>query len=381
MRCIYYCTTPLQVMNALNLHINNTLYTEDDYIAADIAVVNKFRDAVDICEKLKTEKIFDNVYLVNEEDRQNQRNGVLKAMGIAWDVIFPLRLLRQQYGRQIVSRIRNNYDIVVSSFFSHSVAALLSINHNATYVMMDDGMATYFGNWTNRLRSKSYLSLLKLVNNGKAVSQPEVLYVFRPEMCESDMTDNIRMLPGLSEQFLQIAKRIFGRKADTLNYSEPVVWLSHVSNNEDKLLGSKKIAKILSPYRDYIIVRIHPRELKKELYTDYEIDDVGTMWEIQLCCMDLNNKLFITLGSTGAFTPKFLYNKEPWLLFAYNLIKLPNGVQQNDFNRMVDKLKSIYKHPEHICVPQTWEEFDGFVHEFLGSLSYDKRFIGTEDQL
>ena len=93
------------------------------------------------------------------------------------------------------------------------------------------------------------------------------------------------------------------------------------------------------------------------------------MWELQLSKTSMEGRLLVTLGSTGVFTPKLLYNSEPRLLFMYKLIPLPNGSALDEFLQIVSQLKESYAHPEHIYEPETWEEFEKFIQEYLDETS------------
>ena len=372
MRCLYYCSTPFQVLNALNMHYNKILAPSADDVEdfkGVMVIVDVFSSARRLAKKIKQEGLFEKVFLIDEEDHKSHNNKVKKAFGIARDTFFPERLLRQQFRRKSAAFLRNRFDCIVSSTFSHPVAALCTVNPDAKYVMMDDGLASYFGNWTKRLRSGPYLAMLKARNHGKDVSDLEALYVMRTELCHTELTDNILQLPDFSQGFLETAFRIFEIPDDIPAYSQKVVWLGHVSGNPEKKAGTVKMTEVFKKYKDDVIARIHPREKELELYEGLATDTDGYMWELQLSKTSMEGRLLVTLGSTGVFTPKLLYNSEPRLLFMYKLIPLPNGSALDEFLQIVSQLKESYAHPEHIYEPGTWEEFEKFIQEYLDETS------------
>ena len=201
MKCLYYCTTPFQLLTALNMQFNHIIPSEAENEKADIIVANIFKNAEDISRRIKNTKLFNNVYLINEEDHKNHSNGFSKAFAIARNTMFPGRLLKQQFNCKSIDFLKQKYNVIVSSVFSHTVAALLTLNRNAEYIMMDDGMASYFGNWTKRIRSPGYLKFLKLRNLGKEVDSPSSLYVMRRDMCNSELSDTILQLPEFEGRF------------------------------------------------------------------------------------------------------------------------------------------------------------------------------------
>lgn len=347
------------------MQFNKVLYSDHENDAsADIVVVDIFKEAKEISKRLQISGVFNAVYFIDEEDHKSEPNGMRKALAIAKDVIFPERLLKQQFRIDCIDFLIHEYDVIVSSVFTHSVACLRTINRGSEYVMMDDGMASYFGDWTKRIRSSFYLDLLKIRNFGKDVSKPVALYVMRKELCKSMLANKIMQLPDFTPDFLKVAFFVFN-VADITDYKGSIIWLSHVSNSAEKKEGTYKVSKILANYSKDVVVRKHPREKIDEPYCAFEQDDSLGMWELLLSEISVREKLIVTLASTGAFTPKFLYNYEPWLLFLYKLIPLPNGSQLNDFLLIVNQLKASYQHPEHILEPNSWMEFEECVKTFL----------------
>lgn len=367
MRCLYYCTTPFQVLMALNMRFNHVV--GDESTESDIVLVDIFKTAKELHEKLKAEQLYDNVYLIAEEEHKSHPNNYKKALGIARDTFIPKRLLKQQFGSDSVDFLCNKYDFIVSSVFCHPVAALLTVNPKSKYIMMDDGLASYFGDWTKRLRSNGYLKMLKFRNKGKDITKPEKLYVMNSELCSSDLTSDICDLPKFSSEFIKIAFRVFDIPQELPTYSQDIIWLSHVSNNADKIEGTHRIAELLTKYQEDVIVRVHPREKELGPYLRLALDTENVMWELLLSGISLDKKLIITLGSTGAFTPTLLYDEQPWLLFAYNLIKLPNNSQTEDVVRIVSMFKHKYKNPNHIFEPKSWDELEHCIEEFKASNS------------
>ena len=363
MRCLYYCTTPLQVMIAINMHYNQVLAhgyrkSKADVIQADIIIVDIFRNAKSIGDNLSDLGIFDQVYIISEEDHKQHKNGVKKIFGIAYDTLFPKRLLRQQFDRNSVEFLKNAYSVIVSSVFSHSVAALITMNRKAAYVMMDDGLASYFGDWTKRIRSSGYLALLKYRNFGVDISKPEALYVMRSDMCKSTLCNEIVQLPEFSASLLELYRKIFGFSRDRLNHLNSIIWLTQPSKTDSQKEVANNIYKCLLKHKENVSVRIHPREKSERSYNDFNIDKDETLWEIKLIDINIESSLLITLNSTAVMTPKLLYDKEPWVIFAYRLV---GNRPSEQFEQVIDQLIESYADKRRICIAKDWEQFQRFV--------------------
>ena len=47
------------------------------------------------------------------------------------------------------------------------------------------------------------------------------------------------------------------------------------------------------------------------------------------------------------------------------MIKLPNGATTRDLEQFVERVKEKYNCPDHVCVPDNWEEFAAFIQRYL----------------
>ena len=365
MRYLFYCDTPFQVLNALNMHFHRVLYTGDAAVHADIMIVEQFRDAPVLAASVKSESLFERVIVLKKEDRKGQKNGFRKAAGIAIDAVFPERLLNQQLTDVAISELRRAYDVIVASVLTHTVSSLRTLNPESDFVMMDDGMGSYLGDIIRNSRSQYYLKLLSLKNKGKDMAAPSALYVNSPEICSSNVTDNVLPLPRFSEEFLALAYRVFQIPADIPRYDQPIIWLTQATTNEKYQAGAKQIAEILSPYSDKVIVRLHPRETDNTLYRSFTLDRKGLMWELQLSRITLEDKLLVSFSSTAQLSPKLLYGEEPWLLFAYKLLSLEENEKSRALRMIIERIRDNYNHSERVCVPETWEEFEVFIQKYL----------------
>ena len=363
MNLLFYCDTPFQVLNILNMHLHRVLGEDPAMDTSTILIVNQFSSANSIAERIKNEELFDEIILLEKEKRKDQKNGYLKIAGIAGDTLFPKKLLKQQ--TQGIFRFKKNqYDVIVASFFTHTVGALRTLNPTAKFFMVDDGAGSYFGDIIKGSRSEGYLKLLKLVNKGNQVEKPLALYVNCVEACGSELTDRILPLPELTEEFLRLAFRVFNIKEKLPEYRQPIIWLSQASKAPYFNKTLEQMNHILMKYKDDIIVRLHPREADKPIYQPYATDKEGNMWELQLSRISLEDKLLVSIQSTAMLTPKLLFGQEPWLLFGYKLIR-PAHDSGDVFSKIVSHLRMAYTNKERIWVPDTWEEFEECILSFL----------------
>ena len=364
MRYLYYCTTPFQTLIAMNMQINQTLKqsVEDE---ANIVLVDIFNECKAIAGRLSKEYIFDHVFIVKEEAHKSIKNGNIKFFQIALNTILPKTMVRYQFGTNAKFILEEKYDAIISSVFCHPVAALLTLNPKSSFIMMDDGLASYFGNWTSRIRSKSYLRLLKVRNCGKDVSKPSSLYVMRKELCKSTVTDKIFQLAPIDNHLLMIAKRVFGiDEAETI-YRENIILLSQPNMDAITIEVFGKILDKLKDNRRNVIVRPHPREKEYSVYQDFSVDKTRHMWELLVDNEDIENKLLITSYSTAVFTPKLLYDREPWIVFLHRMVGM-----NDEFEPLIKQLRNSYRNKKRICEVNSLEEFCTFYNQFNRTIAF-----------
>lgn len=355
MNCLYYCTTPFQIIVALDIHVNGSFRkSETDH--STIVIVDIFKDSKVIAERLSDEHIFDEVFVVKEEAHKSKKGACAKYTQIAKDTLLPKTLIRYQFGQNAKDIINRKYDVIISSVFCHPVAALLTINPESDFVMMDDGLASYYGDWTSRIRSKSYLRLLRVRNKGRDISKPSSLYVMRKELCKSTVAKTIIQLPAIDDQLLKIARRVFGVDESASIYKERIILLSQPNMDETTKNVFEKVLDFLEDDREDVIVRTHPRERNFSLYQSFSVDHAGIMWELLVDTDSIEEKLLITSYSTAVFTPKLLYDREPWIVFLYKMIKSDPNI-----TTLVGQLRDSYRHKERICEAESREELEDFI--------------------
>ena len=79
MRYLYYCATPFQVLNAMNMHFQRVIYKSTEDVHADIVIEEQFRDAQLLIDALKKESVFERVFHLKKEDRKAQKKQSLEA--------------------------------------------------------------------------------------------------------------------------------------------------------------------------------------------------------------------------------------------------------------------------------------------------------------
>ena len=85
-------------------------------------------------------------------------------------------------------------------------------------------------------------------------------------------------------------------------------------------------------------------------------DNNNFPWEL-ICSKEINdNTVLIGVFSTAQFSPKELYNIEPYIIFLYKIIK-PVGIDIKAIDEMTALLKNTYRNKTKIIIPNNIDEF------------------------
>ena len=99
--------------------------------------------------------------------------------------------------------------------------------------------------------------------------------------------------------------------------------------------------------------RKHPRDnwLPKNIRLDLSKD-----WEL-LCETIDENSILISLGSTAIQSPKFMYDKEPYIVFTFNLHPNLDKEFKHSFETFAKKLKELYRGKNKVIIVKDYEEY------------------------
>lgn len=361
MKRAFICYSPFQLFNILNLVVNSTEENNDLYL------VDKCNGSDKLIERLREQQWFKHIFTVNDDLRKQEDTTIMWYIKLMYYNLMPKRtILRNLHDKKFENKYKN-YDEIYASVGDHFVACMLKKNPKAKFIMFEDGYGSYSGNILNSKVGWKFMMFSKIFHCGSCVLKPNKLLINNVKMCKSTMTKNIESLPAINKSTLDKIDKIFGNAQINYNGNKPIVWLTQPNEGfleRDEI--SHRIAKILLEQNLNIIVRLHPREKEAQLYKEYEIDKGNIMWELYVATADIENKILISSYSSAVFTPKILFDKEPILIFLFNLYDddLTNK-QKNNINQMISDLKNEYVHKERIIVAKDFNSLEKVVLDAL----------------
>ncbi len=361
MKTLYICDTPYQLFNVLNIVYNEECKQDRHEEIRHLFIINQFSTAFVLSERIKKKSLFSEVYLLSKDETKFLPVGIQRSIKMAVDFLNPIRFMKKRLGSEQLHRIgniRNSYDTIYASGAFSTVAAMMKINQSATFILYEDGLGTYYGDFiVASSGGKANYLFCKLFHVGSAVCKPKALLVNNLQLCKSTSVrkENIKKLPAISEEFKRFCTDVFENeeKGDSFD----LVWLTQpIDCTEGGEETREIVKKVLLDYRSEVGVRMHPRDLDTNYYSDFTICDNNNLWELYYLRKDINRLVLISYYSFAQFTPKYMFDLEPILIFTYKMNNHISEKTMMDFDAAVQGLKQIYRLPERVKTPRNGEE-------------------------
>ena len=335
--------TPLQLYNSISCAFDNKWEKE-----TDIYILPQFNDAERIIKVLKESNVFNSIYEVPLEERFK-----IVKLNLLYAVLMPniyvkskigINMKEKKYEKIFLAQPTRLFDTMVSASGCNSVCGL------------EDGMGSYCRKIYDELTTKKYRLIRKIFRKTYKV---ESLYLHAPKYyVVNEISDVCKIDSNFNDEQKKLINNIFGDyrfdeydKYKVIYSNQPMMDFSpeHEKVENEVMECLKKIRD------DNVIIRLHPREKKSELYNSFHIDQNTCLWEV--FCNNFNEQ-HVLMGcfSTTQFTPKLFYDKEPVVIFTYDLYKdIPNE-RRRQFDVMVDELCEKYKRKENVINVKSFDD-------------------------
>lgn len=363
MRYLYYCNSAYQILTVLNLHWHRK-YAGFENIKdydADLIVLNSFTDAEEIARKISERNIFHRVILIDKAFN----SGKLHAFKTLLDLLSPAFYLKDKYGLE-KKDIQNVYAAIAAPKYSTVTAAIWRLNRNAKLHILEDGAGTYFGSLRLTPDSRLNKRFYKTLNYGKTFYDFDAIYVNDKELFTGPQKDRVISIPKYNEENLKTVREIFSDFVDCSDVEgKDVYYFAQFLNNKDINIFIDSLLDYLSNYRKEVLYIPHPRHKDEKTY-DLDYANERQIWELkQLNISDLNEKLLISIHSTACFTPKILFDKEPFVLLFYKLCDDKVTTRNDKFDEFIELFKKRYTDQAKIMIPENVDEFKECLERFI----------------
>lgn len=346
----FVCTTPYQILGAIAIVLGKR-------IEADLYVFRVFKGCEEVAKQLNLSNIFKNVIIIDNESYHNSSR-----FRIFVDFIYAKRI----YDKYIPNSIC--YDDYYSTSNNRRVLLLLYVltkrNHSVRYIYYEDGLGTYVKGLPIITKSfPNYIKMLELAMRKKILSpsHSEILCTY-PELVEPPVkvsTIPIKKMPVLDfhlhKDFLW---RVFSCNVSSFVH-ERIIFFDEFrgyKDNERKLDYIDDIIEIaMGKYPHDMIYKSHPRSFYRTRIPVKDYENQSVPIEIVYTTMaNLEQRVLIGNLSTALFTPKILFNVEPYVISTH---RVSPASSKSDLESIYSKFESIYSNKSKICAPESREQF------------------------
>lgn len=361
----FFCGTPYQIIIATHLS-----YSEWKDELVDVYILDHFTGAKDMADRLRKLNLFHRVvfcevlYLLDTFSAKRPKR-ILQRFDMYTFSCEKIVESHLDYNGQIYSDVYYSYpDLIIKL----ALKVFHKYNANLKTHLFEDGFGAYFPlpKYNKRYNEVFYW----LTGVSKLVWRYDSIRVFRPElMFETNVPINkIAPINVDDETYRNIQNAVFDfSTSDCIN--ERVVYFEQPNYNVPTL--DDLLKDIVSPYlADNAIVKLHPRTKHPDRFKEFNVyKNNGVPWEIIVQNSDIEDKILISSHSTALLTPKLLFDKEPIVVFLYNLPevkKLFNFADSRPIIRdFIERFKQLYGHPERVIIPNSLEEFNNYLISIL----------------
>ena len=358
MRIAFFCSTPYQIINAINIKEN--VYQSD---FADIYVLKHFHQFDLIVERLNIIGVFNCVYGI--EDGDFDYRYVLPPIKR-----YPLKIKDFIWCEKVIKPYVNTdhvYDAVFYTFpnmlIEFSCYYFITKNKNIKFYMFEDGFSSYSDDLLAISNAKSLF--LKAMGRKQFLDVNHELFLYAPELfCKSRekkayIVKQLPLLRGADSHLCRIYNRLFNLEA-TSCIAESVLFFEQPYEDE---AVNQRIRKTLDLIIDKVdemnlCIKLHPRG-RNELYQGLKLYPFSSVpMEVLYQNMpDLGNKVLISSVSTACITPKLVFGEEPRLLLLYKYLRLEKrGIITPSLVQFIENVVNTYADKTKIMIPQDKNE-------------------------
>lgn len=355
---LFICSSQYTILNSINTVLNNV---EECKGNADIVIFHRTADMKNISERIKKSKIFENVY-----DFSFINN--MSPVSLLMLFVFPDFFLNKMcLTDNSICLMKNRYSVLVSQ--SQLYASLFRrINMNAEVWFIEEGLSSYTSRTVDPSRRSVYFRLANRILFGRnLLTDVKMQLLYKPEMYSGNI-DNVKKLPISKGESNMLYNRIFEYRDTALYNCHKFVYLGTVYHGLKKLMLNPNEASddledkckyivesaMRVPIKTNFIYRAHPIEkIDDDYYKKFcEFDIYHNMWEIECQNTITDDHILVSFFSTASFTPKMLYDKEPYVIFLYKIL----GVEFFNANELICSLRSVYNNPQKVIVVESIDE-------------------------
>jgi len=358
---LFLVHTPYQLLNCLNI-IENDFKDDSNDIVFLHENMEKYHKLINAYNRNINIYKYKKLY-----ERHNFKNRFI----IRLFLIF--RLIQ---GESLIKDVKNK-NRVYDAIFVPSENVECNIIYNYFYkknnllslYVYDDGFGTYTPNFIEGRKNIIYRLLSVLIYGFFFWENVERLYCYQPELI--DYQNN-----GVKKKKINSNSKIediFSRNVDNTilkKYKNSEIIYLDQGNIPYSYENSNIFFELCKKYfnENEILLKTHPRVKSKYDYNFIKKDNKGNTFEEIFFRLDIENKILVSMCSTGCLNPYILKNKYPYVIFLgfVNNQNYKQFFSTPYFKKVLNNYKS-----DRIFIPKTEKELENSIKFIYKKINND----------
>lgn len=356
------CETPYGILNCVNF-----AYHKNAEEAFDLYVGDNFKNSQKLAERLKESGLFAHVWTYRKEPEPMPFKEKVDRK------YFPEKYLCFVVGDETWQLPA--YEKVYLTSATRIPTCMILACKKAEVYYIEDGLRSYVDDIYVEPISMAEKMFHRIMGRNHQRVIPKVVYLNNVGICAEDAAYEVCSLPGLvpeDQTLVKLLYQIFDYSVSGQYADKKIIYLAQPMEKDLKLQGIDKIEQdiewVLSFFGDCLLYRPHPRQgqVKDKAFP---LDREGKMWE--LVCMNEISDETILIGSfsTALFTPKLLYDKEPWMIFTYPLYREYMGNKEEKLlegiETMIACIRRTCRNPQKVICVEHLDEMENIIQKVI----------------
>lgn len=362
-RC-YFCDSPFQIFTCIHFE----LIEKNE---SDIYISDNFDGCRELCERLKTTKLFNSVVMIHT--KQNKlKNPKIKRLVYRVGILLSYLTLNQRVKSYLIKG-REYGEMYFSCHSLHMRLARLYYMKNYSnmkYVMYDEGIGSYVGQFERKSIINCFLE--RVITRGASDKFKAKRLLYKPELyykynAEKESIGKIAPIGQVDTINKNIYEYVFDYKIPKL---ENIKCIFFDGIREDYFYTEKELGDMQHWYQtiediigaNYMLVKTHPRATESYPHKCEVFPTSSCPFEINLLGLNIDNMLLVSLSSSSVVTPKLLFDKEPYVIILAEMYQehymIPSKKMNLDFFR---EIRELYKNKNNFCIPHSLEELKKYL--------------------
>lgn len=360
----FFCLSPVHVFRTVSLMLGD--WKKE---TADIFIFNPFSNSRELAERLKEQKLFENVYWMDMSEYSAQSS---------LDVVRKL-LRKGELRSTLKKKVYDEIYFFNSTWVLNTLAYTLCYRNNKNIELnyMEDGPALndfYEWNWNRKM--KLVFPLLGMRNPARYV---KYYWFTDPELIRYRGRAKTRKFPPISREnreLIACVNYIFQYKP--YDFSGIKLMLMEECFYNDKSLSDNSdfelFNKIKNRYAEEgILVKLHPRTRHNRFVKEYHVfEQQGIPWEVIALNTDTSRLIMVSLSCTTMMSAKLLYGDEPQIIYLYPMfldkVIMPHGEPYYDkhMKYYLQRNSKLYTNSSKVRTMRSEKELFTVLDKILG---------------